>query len=164
MLFKCASCSYSAKLAKDVKIHELRLHSDLRPWKCNNPRWRYSAKVQFDLNRHLKSHETDPGIRKPHACTYKGWLPNDKERTSAQPRGAAAYTMPIFGIMWKKTGFHAGSATSRRTINRILGNHVKSVHQRMVIFTCSYPGCNLSMSFKWTLSKHLKGHDPDPLI
>ena len=45
-----------------------------------------------------------------------------------------------------------------------LANHVKSFHRGMLIFTCSYPECNLSTSFKWTLSKHLKGHDPDPLV
>ena len=72
-MFKYAPCSYGTKKSSHLKSHELTVHSELRPWECTNPGCTYAAKIRSDLTQHLKLHESNPDLSKPHCCTFKGY-------------------------------------------------------------------------------------------
>ena len=42
--------------------------------------------------------------------------------------------------------------------------HIRNVHQRLRIFTCSFPGCNYSTTHTSGFHRHIKRHDPDELV
>ena len=65
MRFKCASCSYWARGTRDVRMHELRIHSELRPRKCSQHR----AGTRSNVRDHIEVRH-NPNLVKKFSCPF----------------------------------------------------------------------------------------------
>ena len=186
MLFKCASCSYTARVYSNVKRHQLYVHSELKPWECSHPGCHYAAKTKGDLKTHLLLHETSQELRNPFHCTFKGceYRAANKRRLNCHvkrrhtPDRTRDFPCPIcssrFYDKWdldahirshvKEKRFPCLECNFKTHLSSTLWNHIRNVHQRAMNFTCPFPGCNFRSNWMGALSRHLKRHNPDPHV
>ena len=180
---QCDLCSFQAQKTEDIQSHKLSVHSDLRPWKCNHPGCRYESKLKKTLQRHERLHESDPLLRKPFACAFKGCdyrgshklALNSHVKNRHTPGRKREFPCTLCSSRFyhksnlhshirnhvKEKKFECNLCKYKTHRGSILREHVRNMHERRTV-TCSFPGCNFSTNIKSSLSRHMKRHSPNP--
>ena len=182
MAVKCDECWYTAPINYAVKIHKLRVHSGLKPWKCEYPGCSYKCKEKSALKRHQIIHETVPELKKPFRCPIDSCAYRATQKVSLKPHLMAQHTpkrtRDFQGQMCPLRFFTKSTLTlhipchAREKVLQCshcdyvaysragLYNHVKQNHEKGVVFTFPVPGCTYRTKWKDSLPKHQKTHDP----
>ena len=186
MVATCDKCSYVGKYKFQVKNHQQRIHSELKPWRCEFPGCSLRFKCKYYLNSHKRKHETDPETRKPHRCKFskceyraavKGTLKNhiEAKHTPSKPRNVSC---PLCPKLFNSGGAlkshvqthvrelrlsctHCNFSTHSQGSLRI---HVKTVHEKPMTYFCKFQNCKYSTKNFGTWKSHGRTHDPDPKV
>ena len=185
MSFKCSECSYTSTQSSSVKRHELSRHSDLRPWKCAHYVCNFAATSNNNLKIHMLTHEKRAELKRPHACTYGNCEFRAAHKTKLKAHVSARHTTK------REKGFQCPFCPSksytrcnlkahitthvrekqlrcsqcefRTDTHSHLALHVRAIHEK-IRRNCSFPGCNFSTAYSSHFYRHLRSHDPDPLV
>ena len=188
IMLKCDKCPYMGPSSHLLKSHQRHAHSDLKPWICNYPGCAFRTKSVGKLNSHKKrKHEPNEELRKPYACkfdnceyraTYKHQMNSHvwRKHTSDRSRNFQCPLCPsrFYSEAERKKhiSLHTREGISyeckyckfKTHAKHNLANHMKNIHEKLVKFSCSFPGCNHSTVHGDAFQRHLQTHDPDPQV
>ena len=71
-VFECNQCTYKTGHSSHLGRHVKAVHERLTPFQCSFPGCNYKASRNGDLQKHRRTHETDPSVRRPFPCTFEG--------------------------------------------------------------------------------------------
>ena len=181
---KCELCNFTAAATAKYS-HLCSLHADNKSWQCSYPGCGYKANLRQQLKRHSRSHESKPELRKPFRCIFKGcdygaarkteldshvYRRHTADRTkdfSCVMCPSKFYTQPELNkhirTHVKEKVFECDYCNYKSSFGPYLRKHIQHVHEKSVLYKCSELGCDFSSSYKLSLRKHLKTHNPDLL-
>ena len=186
-VFKCDCCPFRSNHSGVLKSHKLSFHSDLKPWKCTHPGCSYKSKLKGNLQKHVRLHEFNLLLRKPFACAFKDcdyraslkFSLNSHVEARHRPRRTRDFHCTLCPLMFykkcdltvhirnhvKEKMFACNCCQFKTHDPTCLRRHRRSLYNKaQETIKCSFVGCNYSTSFRGYLNRHLKSHNPDPLV
>ena len=142
--FSCDECNYTCARQDHLVSHH-RIHTDERPFACNEPGCSYASVQLGNLNTHKLTHSG----QKPYACDWPGCSfrcsqsghLNQHKRTHTNEK---PFTCDFPGC----------SYTSAQSSN--LATH-KKIHEEKT-HVCSWPDCSSLFTLKHQLEQHMRTH------
>ena len=152
----------------------------------NGPQALQRAKLKPNLKQHLRLHEPNLELRKPYFCTfqecdYRTSTERDVQK-HVQGRHTANRTKD-FPCALCLSKFYTQNELNKHIQSHVkekrfacnfcnykthegpsLRIHIRNVHQKLFTFKCSFHGCHYGCTRKNQFDRHLRKHNPDPLV
>ena len=146
--FPCNQCSYSTWTSSNLCRHVKAVHEELAPFECSFSSCNYRTVHNGHLQRHHRTHSTDPLSKRPFPCDFDGcdYRATQKATLTRHIRSRHSEN--------REKNFDCSLCPRRFYEKSDLQRHINEIHLKETTYSCSK--CPYKSSRQCQVSAHLQ--------
>ena len=146
-IYGCDQCEHRTHDSSALAIHVKAIHEKLTPFRCSFPACNYSAAQRKDLPKHLRTHQTDPLLRRPFPCSFAGCDYRAARKSHLESHAQNRHNEN------RARDFVCAMCSAAFYDKLSLRAHIKVIHVKVGILVCSQ--CEYKSMYPQSFRKHL---------